>query len=409
MKHSRRKIIAPFSQTELENYAEVLLWAVQQARGTDFRNGDIVLIRYDHPAISLVEALYSLCTDKHLRPIPVAKPTPIMEVERYLNSSFAQLTFQPPGRDELYGAASGCINIMAPESLFHLQTVDPHIIADARQAEVPFRQMLERRRLSGHLGWTMCLYPTEALAEAAGMDLETYAHELGRACWLNMPSPLKEWKRIRRELQELGRWLDTMKVDSFKVEGEHLDLHVPVGENRRFVGMTGSNVPGCELYVAPDCRGVEGVYYANQPSLRGGNVVQGVTLEFYDGVTTRVDAERGLVFLQRQLYSDGGARRVGEFSMTDRRFSRVDRFMAHTLLDENIGGDYGNCHIALGGSLTECFDGPAEILTPELEADLGFNSSDIHWDLVNTEQKRITAMLKSGKPRLVYENGEFRI
>jgi aminopeptidase len=28
----------------------------------------------------------------------------------------------------------------------------------------------------------------------------------------------------------------------------------------------------------------------------------------------------------------------------------VERFMAHTLLDENYGGQHGNCHIALGGA-----------------------------------------------------------
>lgn len=386
----------------------MLLWAVQESRQRSFRHGDIVVIHYDHPAMALVEAIFSLCMDKHLNPVPVANPTPIMEVERSLNSSFSQLVFQQPGREELFKAASGCINILAPESLDHLQAVDPHIIADARKAETPFRRLLERRRNLGVLGWTVCLYPTEALAQASGMSLEEYAVQFKRACWLNMPDPAREWRRIKKELGEIGSWLDSLEARSFHVEGEHLDLRVSVGESRRFRSVTGGNIPSCEVYVAPDCRGVDGVFYANQPSLRQGNVVQGVTLNFFDGVTSKVDAERGLVFLQRQLYSDAGARRVGEFSLTDRRYSRVDQFMAHTLLDENIGGDHGNCHIALGGSLMECFDGPPEVLTPELEMELGFNTSDIHWDLVNTEPKRVTALLRTGAPMLVYENGEFK-
>ncbi len=392
----------------MENYAEVLFWAVQESCGRKFRHGDILVIRYDHPAISLVEALYSLCMDKHVQPVPVANPTPLMEVERYLNSSFSQLVFQQPGREELFQAAAGCVNIMAPEALEHLQAVDPHIIADARKAETPLRRLLEQRRNLGALGWTVCLYPTQALADATDMTLEEYAHALKRACWLNMPDPAREWRRIKKQLVEICSWLDSLEIQSFHVEGEHLDLRVKLGENRRFIGVTGGNIPGCELYVSPDCRGVDGVFYANQPSLRQGNVVQGATLEFHDGVAAKVDAEYGLVFLQRQLYSDAGARRVGEFSLTDRRFSRVDRFMAHTLLDENFGGEHGNCHIALGGSLTECFAGPAELLSPELEMELGFNTSDIHWDLVNTEPKRVTALLKTGKPILVYENGEFK-
>ncbi|WP_147820897.1 aminopeptidase [Salidesulfovibrio onnuriiensis] len=405
---TRRNIIGLYTQTELENYADVLLWAVQESRGRKFRHGDVVVIRYDHPAIPLVEVLYSLCMDRHVQPVPVANPTPIMEVERYLNSSFSQLIFQQPGREELFKAASGCINILAPESLDHLQSVDPHTIADAHKAEAPFRRMLELRRQLGALGWTVCLYPTRVLADAAGMGLEEYATRLKRACWLNMPDPAREWRRIRKELAEWGARLDGLGIQSLHVEGEHLDLRVRLGANRRFMGVTGGNIPGCELYVAPDCRGVDGVFFANQPSIRQGNVVQGATLEFHGGVAVKVDAEYGLGFLQRQLYSDAGARRVGEFSLTDRRFSRVDRFMAHTLLDENVGGEHGNCHIALGGSLTECFDGPPEALTPELEAELGFNTSDIHWDLVNTEPKRVTALVGEGRPVLIYENGEFK-
>ena len=38
---------------------------------------------------------------------------------------------------------------------------------------------------------------------------------------------------------------------------------------------------------------------------------------------------------------------------------------------------------------------------------LGFNESALHWDLVNTEKKRVTAHLKSGKALVIYENGRF--
>ena len=83
--------------------------------------------------------------------------------------------------------------------------------------------------------------------------------------------------------------------------------------------------------------------------------------------------------------------------------------MAHTLLDENWGGEHGNCHIALGGSVLESFTGPQELLTPQLEYELGFNALDMHWDLVNTRPKRVTARLKGGEPRTIYENGMFRM
>jgi len=330
-------------------------------------------------------------------------------MERYLNSSYGQLLFQQPGLGELYSQVAGIITILAPEDLTHLQTVDPRTIAEARRSDAPNRRILQRRKQSGLLGWTTCVYPTEALAEASGLTLEEYATALKRACWLNMPSPVKEWKRLQREVGEVCDWLDSLEISSLRVESEDVNLKVPVGDNRRFVGVSGANIPGYEIYFAPDARKVEGTYYADQPSLRYGHLVLGASLDFSDGIAARVEAERGQVFLQNQMYSDSGARRVGEFSLTDKRFSRVDTFMAHTLLDENYGGEHGNCHIALGGSVLESFTGPPEMLTPELEYELGFNSSDMHWDLVNTQPKRVTAWLKSGEPQLIYENGLFRL
>jgi len=401
--------VSLFERVDLENYADVLFWALNESRAVPLKNRDVVLIRYDIPGLALAEAVYTRLMDAHLMPVPVAQPTPYMEMERYLNSSYGQLLFQPPGQAELYSQVAGVINILAPEDLTHLQSVDPRTIADARRADAANRQILQRRKYGGTLGWTTCIYPTAALAEASGMTVEEYTRALVRACWLNMPDPLKEWRRIQHEVNEVCDWLQAMDIRSFKVESEDVNLKVPVGDNRRFVGVNGTNIPGYEIYFAPDARGVNGTYYADQPTLRYGHLVMGAMLDFTDGIAAHVEAGRGEVFLQNQMYSDSGARRVGEFSLTDKRFSRVDRFMAHTLLDENHGGDYGNCHIALGGSVLESFSGPPELLTPEMQYELGFNSSDMHWDLVNTQPKRVTAWLKTGEPRLVYENGSFTL
>lgn len=398
-----------FESVDIENYANVLFWALNESREKPLKNKDVVLIRYDIPGLALAEAVYSRLMDAHLMPVPVALPTPYMEMERYLNSSYGQLLFQQPGLPELYAQAAGVINILAPEDLTHLQTVDPRTIAEAHKADGPNRRILQRRKQAGSLGWTTCVYPTEALAEASGMTLEEYAIALQRACWLNMPDPVREWKRLKREVGEVCDWLDALEIKSLRVESEDVNLKVPVGDNRRFVGVSGGNIPGYEIYFAPDARGVNGTYYADQPSLRYGHLVMGASIDFSDGIAARVEAGRGQVFLQNQMYSDSGARRVGEFSLTDKRFSRVDTFMAHTLLDENYGGEHGNCHIALGGSVLESFTGPPEMLTPELEYELGFNASDMHWDLVNTQPKRVTAMLRGGEPKLIYENGEFRL
>jgi len=398
-----------FDAVDIENYAEVLVWALNRSRREPLKKKDVVVIRYDIPGLALAEAVYSRLMDGHFMPVAMARPTPYMEAERYLNASYGQLLFQQPGLPELYARAAGIITILAPEDLTHLQGVDPRTIAEANRADGATKDILRRRRYSGSLGWTTCVYPTPALAEASGLALEEYAYALGRACWLNMPDPVREWRRLAGEVSEVCDWLGAMGIRSLRVESEDVNLKVPVGENRRFLGVSGTNIPGYEIYFAPDARVVEGTYYADQPTLRHGHLVLGASLDFSGGIAARVEAARGETFLQGQLYLDAGARRVGEFSLTDKRFSRVDRFMAHTLLDENFGGEHGNCHLALGGSVLESYTGPVELLTPELEYELGFNASGLHWDLVNTQPKRVTALLRSGEPRLIYENGSFRI
>ncbi len=132
-------------------------------------------------------------------------------------------------------------------------------------------------------------------------------------------------------------------------------------------------------------------------------------LTFKNGRAVKIEADTGENFVIKQLSMDKGADKLGEFSLTDKRFSKISKFMANTLFDENYGGKYGNCHVAVGASYSDTFSGDPETLTGEIKEDLGFNDSALHWDLVNTENKRVTAHLANGKTIAIYENGEFKI
>ena len=198
-----------------------------------------------------------------------------------------------------------------------------------------------------------------------------------------------------------------MDVKHFHVMSKHIDLEITPGQQRRWIGVSGHNIPSFELFVSPDWRGTRGVYYADQPSFRSGNYVKGVRLEFQKGKVVGIDAEKGRDFVKKQLSMDKGASQIGEFSLTDKRFSKISRFMANTLFDENYGGAQGNCHVALGSSYSDTFAGEAAKLTKKLKEKLGFNDSALHWDLVNTEKKQVVAHLNTGKRVTIYENGKF--
>ena len=199
-----------------------------------------------------------------------------------------------------------------------------------------------------------------------------------------------------------------MKIKTLHIESENIDLEVAPGDKRQWIGISGRNIPSFEIFISPDWRHTRGKYHADQPSYRNGNRVEGIRLEFVKGRVKSASAESGREFLQKQIRMDKGADKVGEFSLTDKRFSRIDRFMANTLFDENYGGRHGNCHIALGASYSNTYAGDSRRLNSSLKQKLGFNESALHWDLVNTEKKRVTAYLTTGKTVTIYENGRFK-
>ncbi|WP_320007839.1 aminopeptidase [Maridesulfovibrio sp.] len=397
------------SYEDLRQYAKVLLWGLNSQKENGLKNRDIVIIKYDYLATPLAENLFALLIEKHLHPVMEIGLTPAMKAELYINSSYGQLTFHPPGKEELYAQAAGVIRIHAPEEIEAMTEIDPRAIMENRNGARPYRQAIEKRKLFGKLVWTECVYPTYALAAKSGLKLEDYTTRLMRACYLNMPDPAREWQKISKRSNEIADWLTSMDIKTIRMQSELCDLFFSPGENRRWRGAAGENIPGYEIYISPDCRTVNGVYFADLPSLYMDKATYGVQIEFMDGIAMRVKAMGGEKLLLDQLRADGGARRIGEFALTDASISRVDHFMAQTILDENFGGEHGSCHIALGQSLSDTFTGPPEILDKALMDSLGFNTSSIHWDLVNTEKKIVTAHLADGKKVTIYEDGRFKM
>jgi aminopeptidase len=398
-----------FSDETIKKYCHVLLWALKTARKGPRRKNEIVMIRYELPALRLAEALQASLLDAGMNPVLRVGMTPRMEKQFYVKSNKRQLVFQPPGERELYQKLNGGIYLHAPDSLTHLADVDSNKIGKAAVARKSLKDILDRREETGKFSWTLCLFPTAELAKQAKLPMAQYAAQVIKACYLDRKNPVEEWKKTYRSALEIKRWLNRMRIERLHVESDRMDLRLTPGERRRWVGITGHNVPSFEIFLSPDWRGTEGIYYADQPSFRNGNYVESVKLTFKKGKVVKSEAAKGGSFLAKQAALDPGAARVGEFSLTDKRFSRIDRFMANTLFDENYGGKHGNCHLALGSSYSDTFAGDSSTLTKEKKKKLGFNDSALHWDLVNTEDKRVTAYLAGGKKVVIYEEGMFAI
>jgi aminopeptidase len=395
------------SQVQLEKYSDVLLWGLKTARTNDFEKEDIILIKYHQHSIPLAEILFQRILKMGMNPVQRMLHTPAMESSFFKLANDKQLKFKIPGESELYSKLNGSIFLNAPESLTHLSSIEPEKIGQSLVSQKYLRDIINHRESKGSLSWTLCIYPTQALADAAGITMDRYYRQLIKACFLDEPEPVSKWEEIFHNAGQIKDWLNSLDLKYIKVESENIDLKITLGDHRKWIGISGRNIPSFEIFTSPDWRGTHGVYFADQPSYRNGNYVKGVRLEFNHGILVDVSADEGEAFLKKQLALDDGAGRIGEFSLTDKRFSKIDQFMANTLFDENFGGAHGNCHLAMGSSYENTFSQDRAKLTQEHKIALGFNDSALHWDLVNTQKKRVFATLSSGKSITIYDNGKF--
>ncbi|WP_419655220.1 peptidase M29 aminopeptidase II [Desulfosarcina variabilis str. Montpellier] len=394
-------------ETQLKRYADVLIWGLRTARSKPFKKGDIVLVRFNIDAIRLAEILEARLLEMGMNPIRRMSPTPEMEKNFFRLANRLQLVFDPPGEEDLYRHLNGSIFLHAPASITHLGTIDPKKISRFTLSKKFLRDILEDREQAGLFSWTLCMLPTAELARHAGLSDTEYTKQIVNACYLNRKNPVDQWKSVFKNAAAIKRWLNSLQVNYFHIESENIDLTVTPGEQRKWIGISGHNIPSFELFLSPDWRGTNGHYFADQPSYRSGNLVKGIRLTFRKGTAVDVAADMGVDFVTKQMKMDRGAARLGEFSLTDKRFSKINQYMANTLFDENYGGRWGNCHIALGASYADTYDGDIQSLTRAKKVQLGFNDSALHWDLVNTEKKRVVAHLTHGRRTTIYENGCF--
>jgi aminopeptidase len=300
------------------------------------------------------------------------------------------------------------VSVIAESDPHALDSVDPARIMRQGESLRPVLDWRGEKENAGRFTWTLGLYGTPAMAAEAGMDLEEYWEQIVHACFLDAEDPIARWQEVGKRVEETRLRLDALDIERLHVQGEDVDLWVGVGEQRRWLGGRGRNIPSFEIFTSPDWRGTEGWIYCNQPLYRYGNLVKGIRLEFTDGRVSGASAEENERVLTEMIAAEG-ADRLGEFSLTDRRLSRITRFMAHTLYDENVGGPFGNTHIAVGRSYQDAFAGdPSEVKVEEWER-LGFNNSSVHTDIVSTTDRVVTASLRGGGERVIYRDGEFQL
>ncbi len=401
------------SEKILKRYADVLVnFALNDGRGV--KRGEVVRLVVSESAKPLYMELYKALLSSGAHTIVNYLPDDNNKSFNFSRAFFEnadkkQLEFFP--KNYIKGMVKDIdhsIAILSEVDKHSLEGIDPKKIMSRGEALKPLRSWLDKKENEGKYTWTLGLYGTSAMAQEAGLSLENYWDQIIRACFLDKKDPVKSWKEVLKKINSLRQKMTTLPIERLHIEGEDVDLWISVGENRRWSGGSGRNIPSFEIFTSPDWRGTEGWIRFNQPLYRYGNLIEGIELEFKDGRVIKSRAKKNQKVL-REMIKVEGADKVGEFSLTDKRFSRIDKFMAETLYDENIGGPQGNTHIALGKAYADCFNGECQSLKKSDWKKIGFNDSSVHTDIISTTRRKVTAYLKDGSEKVVYKDGQFTI
>jgi len=405
------------SEEILKKYADVLInFALGGGKG--IKKGDVVRVSASESAKPLFIAVCNAVVDAGGHVISNYGPDEEqgdkrrnISVSRYFyeHASEQQLNFFP--KQHLSGLAA-----QMDHSVYLLAEADPHALKGIEGKKImmrgkalkPFKDMLNRKEWNGKFTWTIAMYGTPAMAKEASISEKEYWDQIIKACFLDEKNPIAKWKSVYRDIEKYRSRLNTLspKIDKLHAVGKDMDIWYTLGEKRAWHAGSGRNIPSFEIFTSPDWRGTNGWIRVNQPLYRYSNKITGIQLWFKNGRVVKSSAKTNEKLLKEMIATEG-ADKIGEYSLTDRRHSRITKFMAETLFDENMGGPYGNSHIALGMSYRDTYAGDVSKLTDKEAKRLGFNDSSVHTDVVSTSDRTVTAHLKDGSTKVIYKRGQF--
>lgn len=233
-------------------------------------------------------------------------------------------------------------------------------------------------------GWGRLVFP-HLPAEEAGDKLWQTIFELTGA---DSEEGLAWAAAKDRRLHARRAALDALEIREVHIHGGGSDLRVGLSAAARWLGGSKTtafgqrfqaNVPTEENYTTPDRRTAEGRLAATMPfRTRSGLLVNGLVMHFEKGRLVRFEAAEGAAGFARWIDLDEGARYLGELALVgaDSAIAKSGLFFEHTLFDENAWS-----HAAIGQAYTVGLKGGEE-LSPARLAELGFNNSAIHTDIM---------------------------
>ena len=258
--------------------------------------------------------------------------------------------------------------------------------------------------------WAQRVYPDKSVEEA----YETFIEEVFDIVRVDGNDPVENWKIHVSNLSKHAKRMQDKQYKALHYISEGTDLVVGLPQGHIWEDATSyvngkqqafiANIPTEEVFTAPDRNNVNGYVTNKLPLSFNGNIIDGFTLTFKDGVVVDFKAEKGEDVLKDLLNTDEGARRLGEVALVpdDSPISNRNTIFYNTLFDENA-----SCHLALGSAYGFTIKGGTEMTTEEKIAS-GLNDSNVHEDfMIGSADLTIYGILEDGSKELVFENGNW--
>ncbi|MFC1698147.1 aminopeptidase, partial [Nanoarchaeota archaeon] len=266
----------------------------------------------------------------------------------------------------------GVIHIGSEYNTREFSNIDPKKFSMRSKVLEPLKKFSVKQD-----NWALCEFPTNALAQEAGMSLNEYEDFVYGACLL-------DWKKQRAKQKKIKKLI--MKGKQVRIVGKETDITFSIKGKKVISSWGRNNMPDGEVFTEPVTKSVNGYILFDYPVVRGGNEVDGVRLMFKEGKAVEISAEKNERFLQAMLNTDKGASSVGEFGIGMNPM--IKKFTKKILFDEKM---IGTIHLALGSSFP--FTG-------------GENKSAIHWDMIKDLRKGGKIIIDG---KIVQRNGKWLI
>jgi len=301
------------------------------ADAIDLSADDNFVIKTEPTAQDLVVALYEIAGDRGAHPLAIWTNRTGSAIRGYLRAAEqAGVEFETPPHEEAMVEAADCHAVIrSHENVTELDDVDGDVNADYEKAYSP----ILNERLTDR--WTLTQHPSPADAQLAGMSFEGYQNFVYDAI-------LKDWSEqeaFQEHMVEILEEGEEVRI----VSGETTDVTMSIAGNHPINDTNTNNLPGGEVFTAPQPDSVEGHVTFDKPIYRRGKEVNGAELTFEDGEVVEFSAEKNEAFLESILHTDPGASRLGELGIGMNR--DIDRFTYNMLFDEKMGD---TVHMAVG-------------------------------------------------------------